>query len=65
MSACNPNNCTTCEYKEQRGPGDSADQHCYMFLESPTEVCMQHTARNENYDLLQRGLYRMRFMTTQ
>lgn len=65
MSVPNPNNCSTCEYKEHRGPADPEGLHCYMFKDSPTDVCMQHTARNESYDQLQNVLYRMRFMRTQ
>lgn len=38
----NPNNCYTCGYF-QKGPGDSPEQHCYMFQDEPSERCMQHT----------------------
>lgn len=40
MTAMNPNNCETCEHKQNADGG-----HCYMFRDAPTEVCMQHTGR--------------------
>jgi len=38
----NPNNCGTCDYMKM-GDGDG---HCYMFKDSPTEECLQHTGRD-------------------
>jgi hypothetical protein len=39
----NPNNCDTCRYKEiNRSAG-----YCYMFAEKPTEICMQHSHREQ------------------
>lgn len=36
----NPNNCSTCDYtyesSEEKG-------HCYMWRETPTFVCKEHT----------------------
>ncbi len=42
----NPNNCDTCNYKKMRSAGDTSEQHCYMFQDSPDEQCMQHTAHH-------------------
>ena len=36
----NPNRCETCDHKKRPGGG-----HCYMFRDTPTDVCMQHTGR--------------------
>lgn len=36
----NPNNCATCSHKQ-----NPAGAWCYMFLDEPTAVCAQHTAR--------------------
>lgn len=36
----NPNNCTTCNHKQNPDGG-----HCYMFRDEPDDVCMQHTGR--------------------
>lgn len=41
----NPNNCSTCKYKQCPGPDDPPEQWCYMFRDEPTDVCMQHTGR--------------------
>ncbi len=43
----NPNNCNTCNYKRMKETGQTDAQHCYMFFETPNEVCHQHTARKE------------------
>lgn len=40
----NPNNCATCDYKKLNGNREKG--HCYMFRDAPTDVCMQHTGRN-------------------
>jgi len=40
----NPNNCNTCDHKRYAGNG-----HCYMFRDSPTDVCMQHTGRKRSF----------------
>ena len=39
----NPNNCVSCRYKHMQGPDDTREQHCYMFADEPSDVCMQHT----------------------
>lgn len=38
----NPNNCAACKYKQMPDGG-----WCYMFRHPPTDICMQHTMRNE------------------
>ena len=43
----NPNNCETCAHKLNPDGG-----WCYMFRDEPTEVCMQHTGREESFDML-------------
>ncbi len=49
----NPNNCKTCEHKDDREGG-----WCYMFRAMPTEVCGYHTGQTmfdsvtEFFDLL-------------
>jgi hypothetical protein len=44
----NPNNCTTCDYKNINIKQLEADKaHCYMFREEPTEVCRQHTGNSK------------------
>jgi hypothetical protein len=43
----NPNNCTTCEYKQMKEVGQQPDQFCYMFQDAPQEQCMQHTGYKE------------------
>lgn len=45
----NPNNCETCDYRHMKGPDDNPGQHCYMFQDTPTEVCMQHTTRSRSF----------------
>jgi hypothetical protein len=52
----NPNNCETCDHKKNPDGG-----HCYMFRETPTEVCMQHTGRQA--PILPAGTQRGRFRT--
>lgn len=44
----NPNNCSTCDYKEMRGSEHDPTLHCYMFRDEPDEQCMQHTGHREH-----------------
>jgi hypothetical protein len=41
----NPNNCQMCRHKHVVMVDEPHTGHCYMFRDEPTEVCMQHTAR--------------------
>jgi len=43
----NPNNCSTCDHIKNPDGG-----HCYMFADEPTEICMQHTARQARKTLV-------------
>jgi hypothetical protein len=45
MGIMNPNNCETCYYKAM---GDE-EGHCYMFKDAPTEVCAQHSGREDRW----------------
>lgn len=59
MSLQNPNNCQSCDHMHCRAPnGEDADGHCYMFKDSPTERCLQHTGNRdferESMEALQR-----------
>lgn len=38
----NPNNCSTCSHSKRSEHG-----HCYMWRETPTFVCHEHTYRKE------------------
>jgi hypothetical protein len=40
----NPNNCETCKYKHMN---EGEEGHCYMFKDEPTDVCMQHSGRED------------------
>lgn len=44
IDMANPNNCSTCDYKQHPDDG-----HCYMFRDEPQDVCMQHTARKRAF----------------
>lgn len=48
----NPNNCATCKHKQRQSPVGQ-NEHCYMFKDAPIEVCMQHTERVHDSNLLQ------------
>lgn len=45
----NPNNCTTCDYKDIKSAGQAAGDsgHCYMFRDAPTNVCGVHTGNKK------------------
>lgn len=47
MPATNPNNCSTCSYKENPQGG-----WCYMFRDEPITVCMIHSARHNKSDVI-------------
>lgn len=40
----NPNNCSTCRFKQMHDDPKGATW-CYMFRDEPVTVCMQHTDR--------------------
>lgn len=42
----NPNNCATCTHSQCNS---DPELHCYMFAQTPTEQCMQHTG-NKAFD---------------
>lgn len=46
----NPNNCETCDYMHYEHDG----LHCYMFKDAPSDVCLQHTARELDWGKLLR-----------
>lgn len=49
----NPNNCSTCNYREPNVGG----AHCYMWKAAPTDVCHAHTIRKETFSSI---LYAMK-----
>lgn len=48
-SLYNPNNCSTCYYKQV---AEDADGWCYMFRNEPNEVCMDHTGRRMSVEAI-------------
>lgn len=42
----NPNNCSTCRFKQMHSD-PKGGTWCYMFRDEPVTVCMQHTGRTE------------------
>lgn len=49
----NPNNCTTCEYKQHPDGG-----HCYMFKDAPSEKCHQYKMSVEYQRMKSRAITR-------
>lgn len=60
MQSLNPNNCQSCSHMHNRSPnGEDAAGHCYMFKDSPTEQCMQHTGQRDFERESMEGLQRV------
>lgn len=58
----NPNNCTTCEHKQNPDGG-----HCYMYRTPPSVKCLSHTSQSERsqaYRLAQARSLAERFKDT-
>ena len=51
----NPNNCLTCKHNNVTVDGEAVEGHCYMFEEEPSEVCMQHTMRQQKVAFINHG----------